>query len=284
MKHLDSSRSSMIYGLDGNHHLLSKISPMGNGFTFELMSLILASVCRVLDGDSSVFGDDIIIATDQAERLKELLTEVGLQVNNDKSFTSGPFRESCGGNYHKDEGYIESYDFKWPTSIGDCVVIWNKLVRLSKRYESFRLLYNSVYRTIPAALHGGPSYFFENCGVLDLVGLSGFRSEEPLVNFPLYFVTKRVNGKSPPKHIEQKLMKIHQDPKLFRLVPGFEFKSELRTPSLKDLSPRRNWAKYEMYLDSGRVAKDTIRDSGEWCQIWFVKSDSQSYRAASLVD
>ncbi len=85
---------------------LEKFSSMGNAFTFELESLIFFSlahsVVSVLGGDSSVvrsFGDDIIIPNEAYSYLAATLQELGFLVNHEKSFSSGPFRESCGADW-----------------------------------------------------------------------------------------------------------------------------------------------------------------------------------------
>lgn len=46
-----------------------------------------------------VFGDDIIVPTRCVQRVAIWLKACGLSVNMHKSFTQGPFRESCGGDY-----------------------------------------------------------------------------------------------------------------------------------------------------------------------------------------
>lgn len=278
MRVLDRTRSPFVLGLDGDYHMVNKISSMGNGFTFELMSLILTAVTRVMDKTATVFGDDIIIARDQSERLMTVLTQVGLQVNSEKSFTTGDFRESCGANYHRVEGYIESYDFMWPDTIGDCVLICNKARRL-RGYPSFKRLYDILVRVLPTALHGGPNYAFDSIDTLSLVGLA--RTTDSDVTFPNYFVTPSRGGKRLGSRLALKLGLIHHTPEYFRLVPGYEFKSDLRSPTLKHL-PSRRWAKYEMYLAGGRRSKDVLTNKGHWALIWFVTSDNATFRASSL--
>jgi hypothetical protein len=84
---------------------LEKFSSMGNGFTFELESLLFYSVAKActelldLPGEVSVFGDDIIVNSRAYSLLNSVLTELGFIVNNDKSFSAGPFRESCGADW-----------------------------------------------------------------------------------------------------------------------------------------------------------------------------------------
>ncbi len=90
--------------LDGPREL-HKFSSMGNGFTFELESLLfysLAKACTELTNSSldvCVFGDDVLIDTRAYTLFAEVLNELGFIVNNEKSFSSGPFRESCGADW-----------------------------------------------------------------------------------------------------------------------------------------------------------------------------------------
>lgn len=91
--------------------VLEKFSSMGNGFTFELETIIFAALsCAVsreaghvgrLGEDVFVFGDDIIVKDDVAEPLIPVLRFFGFSLNKEKSFWGDvPFRESCGGDYY----------------------------------------------------------------------------------------------------------------------------------------------------------------------------------------
>ena len=80
-----------------------KFSSMGNGFTFPLETLLfyaLALACAEGRSESvSVYGDDIIVPVDAVPLLAKTLTCCGFLLNPQKSFWSGPFRESCGKDY-----------------------------------------------------------------------------------------------------------------------------------------------------------------------------------------
>ena len=90
---------------------LHMISTMGNGFTFPLMTLLIVALIygfRCTRGgpnlyidwtNTCVFGDDIIIPTYEYAGFVDVLTKAGLIVNLDKSYSDGPFRESCGGDF-----------------------------------------------------------------------------------------------------------------------------------------------------------------------------------------
>lgn len=95
--------------VDGKWHLLEKFSSMGNGYTFELESCVFAAICAeclllrgiepILGHNLYVFGDDIIVPTETAGLVVDVLRWVGFEINKEKSFVTGPFRESCGGDY-----------------------------------------------------------------------------------------------------------------------------------------------------------------------------------------
>lgn len=94
------------FSYDGSSYRLEKFSSMGNGFTFELESLIfwaIAWACtHSVGGDTGtvgVFGDDIIVPTEATPILFEVLDSAGFWVNTEKSYWEGPFRESCGADW-----------------------------------------------------------------------------------------------------------------------------------------------------------------------------------------
>lgn len=98
---------------------LSKFAPMGSALCFPIESLIFAAIAKLsidlareqaLDRDDrtgirtpnknfSVYGDDIIIPSYAAKICISLLKRFGFTPNESKSYLTGPFKESCGGNY-----------------------------------------------------------------------------------------------------------------------------------------------------------------------------------------
>lgn len=91
--------------MDDQIYPLEKFSAMGNGFTFELETIVFMAICyatQQLSGTKaffSVFGDDIIVSSHIAESLIDNLSVVGFSTNNDKTFITGEFRESCGSDF-----------------------------------------------------------------------------------------------------------------------------------------------------------------------------------------
>lgn len=106
---LDSLRTPFTQ-VGGVWHRIEKFSAMGNGYTFELETLLFAAMCKVVAArcsvelmvgvNFSVFGDDIIVPTALYQPLVALLKFLGMRPNEKKSFFEGPFRESCGGDYY----------------------------------------------------------------------------------------------------------------------------------------------------------------------------------------
>ncbi len=102
---LDSLRSKHTE-IDGKVVFVEKFSSMGNGFTFELETLIFSTLARVLirenGGDPELvrcYGDDLIIPSDQYLTVLAGLKMFGFSPNMKKTFAEGPFRESCGGDF-----------------------------------------------------------------------------------------------------------------------------------------------------------------------------------------
>lgn len=89
--------------------LLEKFSAMGNGYTFELETVIFLAICMVImrqkgvtplpGSNVHVFGDDIIVPSELAKDVIAALRFCGFDCNESKTFVDGPFRESCGGDY-----------------------------------------------------------------------------------------------------------------------------------------------------------------------------------------
>jgi hypothetical protein len=87
---------SNYFDLEGRQVAYEKWSSMGNGYTFELESLLFWALCSSVNDDIAVYGDDIIIPVESYDSIVRLLEFCGFQVNTEKSFSSGQFRESCG--------------------------------------------------------------------------------------------------------------------------------------------------------------------------------------------
>lgn len=108
-RELNALRSPSTF-VDGHWVKLEKFSSMGNGFTFELETLIFSAILSVLlEGEGAlgrlgvdlfVFGDDIILPTDLDRSVVAVLRFFGFTINETKSFFNGhPFRESCGADF-----------------------------------------------------------------------------------------------------------------------------------------------------------------------------------------
>lgn len=124
--------------IDGEWHENHMFSSMGNGFTFELESLLFwAIACAVRDlsgysGVVSVYGDDIIVESGLFNSLSWVLGVLGFSVNSDKSFYMGPFRESCGGHYHDGHDITPFYLRRPLKTIRDVMIIANQIRRWSE--------------------------------------------------------------------------------------------------------------------------------------------------------
>jgi hypothetical protein len=143
---------------DRTHVELEKFSSMGNGYTFELESIIFYAAslvaCRLSNTplDVTVYGDDIILPVGAFSTLKNIFDAFGFKLNADKSFHSGSFRESCG------EDYVNGINIR-PFYKRD---VWTKqsIVRFHNFYESHKYFYyeGSYYDCNTRHLVWQPSY------------------------------------------------------------------------------------------------------------------------------
>jgi len=137
-RHFRSERTVLP---DGSEIDLNMISTMGNGFTFPLQTIIFAcairAVYQLMNLDSycprtqfGVFGDDIIVKREAYPFLVRGLTKLGFKVNEDKSFNSGTFRESCGYDYNNGD-FVRGVYIRSLETVFDVYSAINRLNRWS---------------------------------------------------------------------------------------------------------------------------------------------------------
>jgi hypothetical protein len=99
---------------------LSKFASMGSALCFPVeamvfLTIVFMGISRSLNtpvsekllkkfiGRVRVYGDDIIVPREHAEAVATTLELLGYKVNTTKSFWTGKFRESCGGDFYGGE-------------------------------------------------------------------------------------------------------------------------------------------------------------------------------------
>jgi hypothetical protein len=141
----------------------NKFSSMGNGFTFELETIVFQAVLlsvRSMFGSNMdrvmTFGDDIIVPTELSSDTIKYLEVCGFSINIEKSFICGPFRESCGKDYFLGNNVRPYFIKKRISNVKDLYPILNGL-RLSGLRSSnfhycnrnFRQAWLYVLRAVP---------------------------------------------------------------------------------------------------------------------------------------
>jgi hypothetical protein len=124
-----------------NAVFFEKFSSMGNGFTFELETLIFLGILRgaselsdETDHRLYVYGDDIVVPRSLAGYAMHYLKVFGFTVNPDKSFSSGPFRESCGGHYFKGADVTPFFIREPVNTLDRLFLLHNNIVRWMDRF------------------------------------------------------------------------------------------------------------------------------------------------------
>jgi hypothetical protein len=188
---MNLTRSRRVF-IDGQWVTMEKFSTMGNGFSFDLESLIfyaLTWAVTVRRGYNpfwvNVFGDDIVVPSAVEEDFKQVFQNCGFKVNTEKSYFAGPFRESCGHDYHLGENVRGVYITSLSNAL-DVLKVHNRFFEWTLRTgistEQLRtFMVNSCkilkqYRT-PNCLGdvGISSHFDEVCPPIARDGWEGFR-------------------------------------------------------------------------------------------------------------
>lgn len=159
--------------ISSHQHQFELFSSMGNGFTWELESLLFYAVMTVVVPGIwvshhgrpclrwphvGIFGDDMVFPSAYAPQVCALLEHLGFAVNLKKSFFRGPFRESCG------EDYISGINVR-PLFIKELITNGSELVELANRCREHG---RAIADRLP---QGGGHYrrLWERCWV-DMVG------------------------------------------------------------------------------------------------------------------
>lgn len=148
---IEACRSRVARLPDGSVRTLNKFASMGSAMCFPIEAMVFYTIVmsamvdlsgkqpskallKRLSARVSVYGDDIIVPTETASLVMERLEACGLRVNRDKSFYTGLFRESCGGDYYAGHditpSYVRQWDFKGnsvrPEYVAACVSLSNQ--------------------------------------------------------------------------------------------------------------------------------------------------------------
>lgn len=116
LDYVQGCRSEKALMPDNSLVYLRKFASMGSALCFPIEAMVFFTIVisamvstsgsrpsrtliRKLAAKTAIYGDDIIIPSATAGSVIERLEAHGLRVNFDKSFTTGFFRESCGGDY-----------------------------------------------------------------------------------------------------------------------------------------------------------------------------------------
>lgn len=197
---LESLRCEVGILPDGKSFRWEMFSSMGNGFTFGLETIIFYSLAKAVMEEASidpvvgtnlaVYGDDIICPTECADRLIWVLSACGFTTNKSKTFTNGPFRESCGAHYYEGTDVTPFYVRKPIDTLERMLWFLNRL-RLWAYDEDTKVCDPSVYqiwlkyrrRFIPTELLGGRNIDDISCL---------YSPEEPRFRLKFSTVTKKL--------------------------------------------------------------------------------------------
>lgn len=151
--------------VDSDFRKLSKFSSMGNGFTFEMETLIFWALSQSCEDQYTrkpvkVYGDDIIVSVETVPLLTEVLTACGFAVNAKKTHWDSQFRESCGKHYYGNEDVSPIYQKEELDALDECYRASNRLRRLAFERGGSVVCDKSLHTAWLASTRGyTPSHF-----------------------------------------------------------------------------------------------------------------------------
>lgn len=135
---MDSCRTRRIK-FEGEYIPLERFCSMGNGFAFELESLIFwaLATCAIENQGRrvrvAVYGDDIIVPSTYFGNVARTLEACGFTVNQKKSYSSGNFRESCGADWFLGKSVRPFFLKEGTTNVASLISLANGLRRAAHR-------------------------------------------------------------------------------------------------------------------------------------------------------
>lgn len=118
-----------------------KFSSMGNGFTFELETMIFYALASAVQDHmgvdwklTSVYGDDIIVPKDVFTETVDILSYAGFDVNVKKSYWEGNFFESCGRHFFKGDEVTPVFQKEVLDEV-EAIRCANRLIRWATMYR-----------------------------------------------------------------------------------------------------------------------------------------------------
>jgi len=140
---LHFARTDKYEWVDQSSRTFEKWSSMGNGYTFELETLLFYGVIRgcarargvhLDETNFAVYGDDLIFPRDLHAYVQRTLEFLGFKVNLEKTFGTGRFRESCGTDWFDGVNvrpfFLRSDHHDFPTT---CYIYANAIRRYANR-------------------------------------------------------------------------------------------------------------------------------------------------------
>jgi len=238
----------MTFGPDDHYHVVNKVSSMGNGFTFDLMTLFLTALTRSLDPTSTVFGDDIICQNRVADEVVLSLQVCGFRVNESKTLIRSAYRESCGAHYMDNYGYVTSFDQHWIVTDQDLIVALNKCAILASVYaDDFEILRKKIWSCVPLILLGATTAR----QVVDVSRPPSYELDTYVRYGPVIYV-------DPPHKLLKSLRRSLRylcKPGRISVARAYESRNNLGRYQLSSSS----WEVYFQYLYSGRVTSKVPR-------------------------
>ncbi|DAD50972.1 RNA-directed RNA polymerase [ssRNA phage SRR6960509_6] len=264
---LDELRSPIVLMNDDSVIQLQKFSSMGNGFTFELESLIFWGVLhgsmktlKVKPSvyNHSVYGDDIICPAKCYLLYKETVEYLGFSINNEKTSIRGYFRESCGCDYFF--GYnVRPFFHKTKVSPRTLFSFYNFMIRAG-HLDMASKIYDKIVTLFPKdQILWGPNGYGDGHLIgswTPISNRSARRSGWEVTGFKTYSLTK--NSISDPFKGDE-------------ILPPYSIHQKFETGLTTDLDDNKHLSDADLSVIDPDVCRGVATDDDGW-MLYSVKT------------
>lgn len=161
---MHATRDHYIDLPDGNRVSLARVATEGNNWCFPWETIVFLGLLRVAakhckvrrnDPRIRVFGDDLIYPSVMTELVRRIGRNVGFITNVEKSYSTGPFRESCGGDYISGIDVRPVYLKRDVNTAYDLTLMANELYNLQVKHDWQLPLIKQVWLKLIRRIYAG---------------------------------------------------------------------------------------------------------------------------------
>lgn len=222
-------------------------APMGSALCFPIMSLVhfvlIKAALFLYKNDPwapvFIYGDDIIVNSENADVIFDVLPKYGMKFNTDKSYFRGHFRESCGTHAYKGINITPRYIKYLPVSDLDPKALQSVIQNECEFFEKgFTRTAECIRKQTKQAL----PY------ISPKTNLVGWKRSDPMLRTPFYRFAKKVRYVTDLQKFEYRVKTFKVEKEGSNCGMKSNLCTVLTKRQIKNLKTAKFWDEHSAYL------------------------------------